>query len=153
MDRRFFGRAAVGVLAVVSAQRAAAATKGSHRLAMQVDTDDHRTQLLALGNAHNYATYYRDKGEPFEIRIVAFGPGYSLVRADTSTSKDKLAELQKDLGGSLIVLACQNTRRMIAKSEGKKPEDIPLLPAVEPTPSGIVALAEFQEAGWSYIRP
>ena len=156
MNRRIFGRAAVGIAAALSLDRsatAAATSPAGHRLAMQIDTDDAATQMLALGNARNYAAHYKDKGEAFAIRIIAFGPGYSLLRADRSARKDQLAALQNDLGGALSILACENTRRALAKTEGKKPEDIALLPGVEPTPSGIVSLAELQEAGWSYIRP
>ena len=153
MNRRFFGRFALGVAGALVAERAAAATKASHRLAMQIDSDDRRSQALMLGNTRNYAKHYRDKGETFEVSIVAFGPGYGLVRADTSMMKGELEALQKDLGGSLKILACQNTRRALAESEGKKPEDIVLLPSVDPTPSGVVALAELQEQGWAYLRP
>ena len=153
MNRRFFGRATFGLVATLPAAAASAAAPGSHRVAMQVDTDDHRTQLLALGNARNYAAHYRGRGEAFEIRIVAFGPGYAMVHADASGVKDPLDALRAELGGSLTILACRNTRLAIAKSENKAPDDIPLLPGVAETPSGIVALAELQEAGWPYIRP
>ena len=120
---------------------------------MQVNSDDRRVQAGALGNAHNYATYYKAKGEPFAIEIVVFGPGFSMVRADMSMMKGDLETLQNDLGASLAFAACHNTRSALAASESKKPDDIPLLPGVQETPSGVVRLAELQEQGWAYIRP
>ena len=153
MDRRFFGRAGLGIVAAVAASSARAAEPKPHRVVFQISVEDRRTQGLVLGNAHNYAAYYKANGEPVEIEIVAFGPGYSLVRGDMSMMKGELENLQHDLGASLTVMACQNTRRGIAESEGKKPADIPLLPGVKETPSGVVRLAELQEQGWAYIRP
>ena len=67
--------------------------------------------------------------------------------------KGEVETLQKELGTALVVSACQNTRKAIAESMGKAPADIPLLPGVTETPSGIVRVAELQEQGWSYARP
>lgn len=153
MDRRVFSRAGMGIFAALFASPARAAANKPHRVAIQINSEDRKTQAVALGNAHNYAAYYKAKGEPFEIEIVTFGLGYSMVRADMSMMKGELEGLQKELGSSLRVVACQNTRRALADSEGKKPEDIPLLPGVKETPSGVVRLAELQEQDWAYIRP
>ena len=153
MDRRVFSRIGLALIAVGFTRAANAASDKKHRVAIQIDSEDRKVQAIALGNAHNYAAYYKAKGEPFEIELVAFGPGYSIVRADMSMMKGELAHLQAELGSSLRVAACQNTRRGLADSEGKKPDDIPLLPGVMETPSGIVRLSELQENGWAYIRP
>lgn len=153
MDRRLFARAGFGLFVAIFASPAKAESSKAHRVAIQIDSEDRRTQMLALGNAHNYAAYYKAKSEPFKIEIVVFGPGYSMVRADMSMMKGELDNLQKELGASLTVAACLNTRRALAESEGMKPDDIPLLPGVTNTPSGVVRVAELQEQGWSYIRP
>jgi intracellular sulfur oxidation DsrE/DsrF family protein len=153
MDRRVFNRMGLAVWAFAFTGSARSAPGKIHRVAIQVDSDDRKVQGVALGNARNYATYYKSKGEPFEIEIVAFGPGYSMVRADLSMMKGEMSNLQADIGASLRVVACHNTRRALAESEGKAPNDIPLLTGVDETPSGVVRLAELQEDGWAYIRP
>ena len=153
MDRRAFGFAGLGVFSAFAATSAKAADGKGHKVAIQISSDDRHTQGLALGNAHNYFAYYKAKGEPVQIEIVVFGPGYSMVRADLSMMKGEIEDIEKDLGAALVISACHNTRQAIAESMGKKPDEIPLLPGVKETPSGIVRLAELQEQGWAYIRP
>ena len=67
--------------------------------------------------------------------------------------KGEVATLQDKLGAALVISGCQNSRRALAESEGRKPEDIPQLAGVRDTPSGIVRVAELQDQGWSYVRP
>lgn len=164
MDRRGFtlwgiGLAAGGVTATDLALDTASATEDgrgagkAHRVAIQVSSEDHRTQELALGNARNYAEHYKAKGEPFQIEIVVFGPGYGMVRDDMSMVKGNIETLKRDLGSALTVAACHNTRAGIAASMGKSPEAVPLIAEATETPSGIVRLAELQEQGWAYVRP
>ena len=149
--------AVAGSLAGKAGTGEAKAEQGSaapaHRAAFQVSTDDRRTQALILGNVRNYAKHFKAKNEPFAVEIVAFGPGFSMVRGDLSMMKGELEALQKDLGPALTVSACHNTRASIAESEGKAPDAIPLLPGVAETPSGVVRLAELQGQGWAYLRP
>ena len=152
-SRRFLGGLGLGAAATVAAGSARAAEGKPHRVAFQVSSDDRHTQGLVLGNAHNYAAYYKAKGEPVQIEIVAFGPGFSMVRGDISMMKGDVETLQKDLGSVLVIRACQNTRSAIAASMGKQPADVPLLPGIAETPSGVVRLAELQEQGWAYVRP
>ena len=155
LDRRSFGRFA-GAGAVASLFATAASAQGAapaHRAAFQISTDDRKTQALLLGNVRNYAAFYHAKGEPFAVEIVGFGPGFSMLRGDISMMKGELEALQKDLGPSLTVSACHNTRAAIAESEGRKPQDIPLLPGVTETPSGVVRLSELQGMGYAYLKP
>ena len=153
MDRRVFNRMGLAVCAFGLTGSAWSAAGKVHRVAIQIDSDDRKVQGVALGNARNYAAYYKSKGETLEIEIVAFGPGYSMVRADLLMMKGEISNLQADIGASLRVVGCYNTRRALAESEGKTPNEIPLLTGVGETPSGIVRLAELQEDGWAYIRP
>ena len=126
---------------------------GKHRLVIQVSTDDRKVQAMALGNAGNYAAHYKAKNEPFAIEVVAFGGGYAMLRGDISMVKGNVEALQRALGDTITFSACQNSRRGIAESEGKTPDQIPPLPGVRDTPAGIVRVAELQEQGWSYARP
>ena len=156
MDRRDFNRIGLAGAALAAAGTVAAAdeTKGkAHRVAIQVSSDDHKTQELALGNAHNYANFYKAKGEPYQIEVVAFGPGYNMLRDDISMVKGNIEALKTQLGANITFSACQNTRAGIAASMGQKPEQVPQIKEATDTPSGIVRLAELQEQGWAYIRP
>lgn len=156
MNRRVFARIGLGLAAgaAASTQAATAATEGkTHRVAIQVSSEDHKTQELALGNAHNYATYYQGRNEAFQIEIVAFGPGYNMMRSDISMVAGTIEALKKALGDHVAFSACQNTRAAIAASMGQTPDQVPQLAGVASTPSGIVRLAELQEQGWAYIRP
>ena len=159
MDRRDFTRIGLGLVAggsIFAANGPAAADDGkskAHRVAIQVSSEDHKTQELALGNAHNYAAYYKAKGEPYQIEVVAFGPGYNMFRSDISMVAGNVEELKKELGDAITFSACQNTRAAIAASMGQKPEQVPQMKEATSTPSGIVHLAELQEQGWAYIRP
>lgn len=167
MDRRIFNRA--GLLAGFSALFADAARaqtnkgkgndegksndKGTHRVAIQIDSSERKAQEQALGNAHNYAAHYKAKGAPFQIEVVVFGPGYGMVRDDISMVAGNIEALQKDLGDRIAFSACQNTRAAIAASTGQTPDKVPQMKSVKDTPSGVVRLAELQEQGWSYLRP
>lgn len=163
MDRRDFTRIGLGLaaggtaFATASGAGAAEGEGGSkgkaHRVAIQVSSEDHRTQELALGNAHNYAAHYKTKGEPYQIEIVAFGPGYNMMREDISMVKGNIENLKQELGDSITFAACQNTRTAIAASMGRKPDQVPQVKEATDVPSGIVKLAELQEEGWAYIRP
>lgn len=160
MNRRDVTRLGLGLAAGSTALVAAGGTgmadepKGkAHRVAIQVSSEDHRTQELALGNAHNYAAYYKDRGEPYQIEVVAFGPGYNMLRDDISMVKGNIENLKQELGANITFAACQNTRAAIAASMGQKVEQVPQIKEATDTPSGIVKLAELQEQGWAYIRP
>lgn len=162
MDRRDFARLGLGLVAGGTAMAAlpAAADEGKadggkakHRVAIQVSSEEHKVQELALGNAHNYAAYYKAKGEPCQIEIVAFGPGYNMMRSDISMVAGNIEALKKELGDDITFSACQNSRKAIAASMGQKPEQVPQIKEATDTPSGIVRLAELQEQGWAYIRP
>ena len=158
MNRRAFSLTSVlaGMFAGTGAQAAYKPDDKApekHRLVIQVSTDDRKVQAMALGNAGNYAAHYKAKGETFAIEVVAFGGGYAMLRGDISMVKGNVEALQKSLGDAITFSACQNSRRGIAESEGKTPDQIPQLPGVKDTPAGIVRVAELQEQGWSYARP
>ena len=116
MDRRDFARLGLGLAAGGTAAAAfpAAADEGKaeggkakHRVAIQVSSEEHKVQELALGNAHNYAAYYKAKGEPYQIEVVAFGPGYNMMRSDISMVAGNIEALKKELGDGITFSACQ----------------------------------------------
>jgi uncharacterized protein len=157
-----FGRSmqAVAVCAVLSLltptvtaqqreQAIAATTPKTHRLVLQVNSNDPATMNLALNNASNVEQNYRELGEKVEIEIVAFGPGLHMLRDDTSPVKERV----KAIAGkspAISFKACDNTRENMGKAEAKT---IPLVAEATLVKSGVVRLMELQEKGWSYVRP
>jgi intracellular sulfur oxidation DsrE/DsrF family protein len=126
--------------------------KGSertHRLILQVNTNDPAMMNLALNNAANVDQYYSDLGEPVEIEVITFGPGLHMLRADTSPVKDRIKSMVESRP-SVSFKACGNTQENMAKAENKK---IPLVPQATVVKSGVVRVMELQEQGWSYVRP
>jgi intracellular sulfur oxidation DsrE/DsrF family protein len=121
----------------------------THRLVLQVDSNDAATMNLALNNAANVDQYYSDKGEPVEIEIITFGPGLHMLRDDTSPVKDRIKTMAESRP-SVTFQACGNTQENMAKAENKK---IPLVSQAKLVPSGVVRILELQEQGWSYVRP
>ena len=160
MNRRFFNRTGAGVLVGLGGLFATASARSEpakqdpalkiHRMAFQVSSGDTQLMTLVLGNATNAADYYKARNEAVEIEIVAFGPGYLMLR-DISPVKDRIAELHKAMP-SLVFSACQNSRAALARQNNKAPADIVQLPEATDVPAGVVRLSELQEQGWSYIR-
>src|SRR4051794_25582226 len=121
----------------------------THRLILQVNTNDAAMMNLALNNAANVDQYYSDKGEPVEIEVVTFGPGLHMLRDDTSPVKDRIKSMAESRP-SVTFKACGNTQENMAKAENKK---IPLVAQASVVKSGVVRVMELQEQGWSYVRP
>ncbi|MGI4978525.1 MAG: DsrE family protein [Janthinobacterium lividum] len=155
MNRRLFARTGASLLAAslaLAARRARAAPARAHRVALQVSLADPALMNLALSNVANIAEAYAARGEAVAIELVAYGPGYAMLRADTSPVAARVADIRARLP-FVVFSACQNARRGMAHAEGKKPEQIPELPGVTDVPAGVVRLVTLQEQGWSYIRP
>ncbi len=121
----------------------------THKLAIQVDENKPEVMTLALNNAQNVLEYYKAKGEPVQIKIVAYGPGLHMLRDDTSPVKSRIAALAL-AEPNLTFIACENTRTNQSKQEGKA---ITLMAEAKSVPSGVVRLMELQSEGYAYIRP
>ncbi len=151
MNRRLL-LTATAFLGILGASRRAAATAAAapaaHRLALHVDQNDATIMNIALGNAGNAAALFGERGESLAIELVAYGPGLTMLRADTSPVKERLAELHEKLP-QMVFSACHNTMEAMKRAEGK---EIILLPQARIVPAGVVRLIELQEQGWSYIK-
>lgn len=123
-----------------------------HRLALQISDDSPDKMNTVLGNATNAARYYSEKGEKLEIKVVAYSGGLAMLRADKSPVLERLKAVSKDIP-NITFEACNNTIEGVAKKEGKKPSDIPLVPGTKVVPAGVVELMELNEAGWTIVRP
>jgi intracellular sulfur oxidation DsrE/DsrF family protein len=122
----------------------------THRIAIQVDQNDPAVMNLALNNATNVLEYYQTKGEAVEVNVVTYGPGLHMLR-DTSPVQNRIKQLRDSaFRGKIQFSACNNTKQAMEKREG---QSIALLSEASLVPSGVVALMELQEQGWSYVRP
>jgi intracellular sulfur oxidation DsrE/DsrF family protein len=154
MNRRFLGRSAGGLVLAAAAARAADARTEeihAHKITFHVGGGDPVMMTVALHNITNAVEFYAAKKETVAIELVANGPGYTMLRADTSPVKAEIAEVHARFP-FVVFSACQMSRKAIAKAEGKAVHDIPQVPEATDTPAGIVRLSELQEQGWSYIR-
>jgi intracellular sulfur oxidation DsrE/DsrF family protein len=129
----------------------ASAGEKAHRVTIQVDQNDPDVMNLALNNASNVIDYYRNKGEDVQVEIVAYGPGFNMLRDDTSPVKDRIKQLKEIAFPSNIAFsACNVTKQGVEKREG---HPITVVPQASLVPSGVVRLMELEEQGWSYVKP
>ena len=123
--------------------------KKSHRLILQVNSNDAAMMNLALNNASNVIQYYKDLGEKVSVEVVTFGPGLHMLRSDTSPVKARIETLALS-SPEISFKACGNTRENMSKAESK---EIPLIPEAKVVKSGVVRVMELQEQGWTYVKP
>lgn len=133
---------------VQTSKRPASETK-THRLILQVNSNEPATMNLALNNATNVSQHYKDLGEQVEIEIVTFGPGLHMLRDDTSPVKARIKAITASTP-TISFKACGNTQENMSKAENK---EISLIPDVSVVKSGVVRVMELQEQGWTYVRP
>jgi intracellular sulfur oxidation DsrE/DsrF family protein len=155
MQRRFLSRSAGGLILAAAATRAstvrAEPEAPPHRISFHVGSADPMMMNVALHNITAAADTYAAKNEKVEIELVANGPGYTMLRADTSPVKAHIAEVHGRFP-FVVFSACQMSRKALAKAEGKAVQDIPQVPEATDVAAGVVRLNELQEQNWSYIR-
>lgn len=140
---------AVLALPLLAPSSATAAADSVNKLAVHVDSDDPATMKLALNNIENVYKYFKAKDEPVEIELVAYGPGLTMLREDTSPVKDRLGIMAVEIPG-LKLSACENTKQAMERKEG---HEVPLLSDASIVPSGVVRLMQLEKAGYSYLKP
>jgi intracellular sulfur oxidation DsrE/DsrF family protein len=145
---RRIGLAAIALSALL-AGNAMAQPAREHKLVLQADTADAATLNIVLGNAMNARKYYDAHGEKVTIEIVAYGPGITMLRSDTSPVKARLEQARAAIPG-LALSMCGNAKASAEKREG---HEIVPLPGVKVVPAGVVRIMELQEQGYSYVRP
>lgn len=146
---------ASGVPGSASAQSAGSAKsvkkpeQAAHKVAIQVNQNDKAVMDLALNNVANILEYYKAKGEPVAVEVVAYGPGLHMLRDDTSPVKARVAAMSLQ-HSTLRFTACANTQSNMSKAESKS---VPIVSEAKLSPSGVVRLMELQREGYAYIRP
>lgn len=141
-------RSAMLAVALIAAPLMALAAEVT-RVAIHLDENDPALMNMALNNAANIRKHYEGAGQEVEIRIVAYGPGLHMLRADTSPVKDRIAQMSLEMP-ELSFAACGNTHAGMSRKAGK---DVELIEEAEMVPSGAVELIELQKSGWAYLRP
>jgi hypothetical protein len=122
---------------------------GVKRLAIQVSDGDTATFTKALNVAANFARGMSNKGEIFEIEIVAFNAGINLLRTDKSPVNDRLKSMSESIP-DLTFSACNNTIKGITKKEGKAP---PISEYARVVPGGVGRLMVLDDSGFFVVRP
>jgi intracellular sulfur oxidation DsrE/DsrF family protein len=121
------------------------ASDGMHRVVIQVSTDDPRTQVIAVNNAVNVQKAYPPG--TVEVEIVAYGPGLSLLTANSRQAK-RIKDLA--LNDEFQFSACGNTMKKVKLKKGHEPK---LIDGVKVVEAGVKRIIELQEQGYAYIRP
>tara|TARA_B100000575_G_scaffold228032_1_gene188804 strand:- start:398 stop:850 length:453 start_codon:yes stop_codon:yes gene_type:complete len=128
---------------------AAQAGDGVNRLALQVSDNDPATLNKVLNVAGNFARMQSEKGNIFEIEIVAFNAGLHMLREDTSPVLDRVKSFSASIP-DLRFSACQNTINGMTKKEGKAPD---LVDSAVVVPGGVGRLMKLDDSGYFVIRP
>ena len=135
----FLGNAAV----------AGQAGDGVNRLALQVSDNDPATLNKVLNVAANFARMQSEKGNLYEIEIVAFNAGLHMLREDTSPVLERVNSFAASIP-DLRFSACQNTIDGMTKKEGKAPA---LVQSAVVVPGGVGRLLKLDDSGYYVIRP
>ncbi|KAA3623859.1 MAG: hypothetical protein DWQ08_11015 [Proteobacteria bacterium] len=130
--------------ALLIAAQVPAQTEKSHKVVIQVSSDDPATHRIALNNAVNLQQAL-GRGR-VDIEIVAYGPGLSIMIAGGPESS-RIPELA---GREIRFSACGNTRSRMEERTGKPLE---LVSGVRVVPAGVTRILELQEQGYTYLRP
>jgi intracellular sulfur oxidation DsrE/DsrF family protein len=121
----------------------------THRLILQVNTNDPAAMNLALNNATNVTQHYKKLGEKVKIEVITFGPGLHMLRDDTSPVKARIEQMALSTP-EVSFKACGNTQEKMHQAEHK---DIPIVSQAQVVKSGVVRVMELQEKGWAYVKP
>ena len=132
-----------------SAMARAVPDSKTHRLILQVNTNDPAAMDLTLNNAMNVTQHYKELGEKVKIEVITFGPGLHMLRDDTSPVKARIEQMALSTP-EVSFKACGNTQEKMHQAEHK---DIPIVSQAQVVKSGVVRVMELQEEGWSYVKP
>ena len=112
---------------------------------LQLSDGDEAVQSRVLNVAGNLLKHY---GGPdlVDLEIVAFGPGISLLFAD-SAQRDRISSLAAN---GVRFVACMNTVETIERTSGKRPE---LNELALPVQAGVAHIVERSGQGFVVVRP
>jgi hypothetical protein len=125
-----------------AAGTAAGQARGRRRgLVIQVSDGEVKRWVLAISNARNVQDALGRAG--VDIDLVAYGPGIDMLKWDSVVN----ADIDDLVTRGVRVVACENT--MI----GQKLARDDMHPKLVFVKTGLLAIMDRQEQGWSYVRP
>lgn len=89
----------------------------------------------------------RGTGRPFELEIVANGPGLDLLDATDRAVAVRLEQLRHDHPGVRLVACGQTMQRRLARGE-----KVELVPGTTVAPTALHEVVERLRSGWVYVR-
>lgn len=115
-----------------------------HFLALQLSEKDPARQKLVLSVANNLLREYGP--DAIAIEVVTFGPGVSLLMADSALRK----RVDSLIAQGVRFDVCMNTLASIKRDTGQAPV---LDPKAVKVPAGVARLIELHEKGYTLVRP
>lgn len=111
----------------------------THRVVFQMSTGDVEEQKGLIKNIRNLVKGW---GNNFEARVVAHGPGISMLHSGMPLAE----EVKSLISEKIVFAACENTmlQKGILREE--------LIDGVLTVPVGIAEIVTLQEQGWVYIK-
>ncbi|MES2167740.1 MAG: hypothetical protein V4458_12025 [Pseudomonadota bacterium] len=155
--RRWFTLAGYGLafamplaatLAVTAAPKDQKAPPRSHRLVLQINSDDPTTMRAVISTSVHLTKYYKAINEGFTVEIVGYNAGLHMFRADTSPVQDLLKVL-RTINPDIRFVICEATKKGMEQNEG---HPLSFVEGTTSAPNGPAYMIGLQEAGWSYIR-
>lgn len=155
--RRWFAFAGYGLafamplaatLAVTAAPKEQKAPPRSHRLVLQINSDDPTTMRAVISTSVHLTKYYQAISEGFTVEIVGYNAGLHMFRADTSPVQDLLKTL-RTINPDIRFVICEATKMGMERNEG---HPLSFVEGTSTTPNGPAYMIGLQETGWSYIR-
>ena len=143
-----FRRVAVALIAALLLALPASAAKKKppppppppERLVIQVSDSDPKKWNLVLKVATDAR---KEFGEKAQIRVVAFGPGVNMLKADSDVAN----RVENALGRDIVMVAGASSM----KTHNIDEDD--LVKRVGVVPSGALEIVKLQRAGYTYLKP
>jgi len=128
------------ILCSLAFSTSALAQAKTHHVIFALTSGDEADWNLTLGNMRNLLTGFGT--DPYEVELVAFGPGIVVLRSTSSVA----ADIQALQAKHVHFMACENSMRKQHLTVAD------LITGVQPVPAGIIELVTKQEQGWIYIK-
>lgn len=146
MNRR---RLILCLASVVALPGVALAEDKPHRLVLQISDADPSKMREVLDVAANVSRYYSGMGQDVEVVVISFGAGIDMVLTGRSPVEERMSNFIKGMP-NVSFKACGNTLNTLERKEGRMPK---LMEDVDIVPTGVAAIMEYAEKGWTIVRP
>ena len=158
MNCRLVGILGAALLVLGALAATLAVDSRKQRVVYHVNDDDPKRQAAALRNIQNHIN--AGGADKLDLKVVVHGNGLSMVLYPEAQARTKLprgnadeavrAQLRGLREQGVQFQVCANTVRSKGVTVA---EDLFDVDGADVVPSGVVALAELQSAGYAYIKP